>query len=252
MFRQKSFKTFLFLSLFNQAGHLNMFRNRYPIMDENDDDKNKGGGPGDDKDKDGNPIYKKDFVDKLLTEKNNFKKGKEALEAEVAELKKKLEAGPKKDDSNADDKTKELLKAKDEELKKVNEKLTAREKERTDAMKLGTLKIEFDKSGGNPKQWDLIQRLTDTSKILIDDDTQVVYGAEAEIKRIKELAPEFFGTKKKGVEDGDTSNNTNTDGEKDLNKLAEGKRLQKDKKTGENPLVAFFAAQGANVTKTRS
>lgn len=251
MFRQKTFKTFLLLSILNQNGNIRLFSPRYRIMEEEND--KGGGGGGEEKDKDGNPIYKKDFVEKLLTEKNNFKKAKEAADAELADLKKKVAEGNKGGNEGGDDKSKELLKAKDEELKKATDKAAKLEKEKTDAMKLGSLKMEFDKNGGKPKQWDLIVKLADVSKVIIDEDTNVVYGAEGEIKRIKDLAPDFFGTSKKTVEDGDTGGNNHlNEDNKDAGKALEGKRLQKDKKTGENPMVAYYAAQGLTVSKTRS
>lgn len=194
-------------------------------------------------DKDGK--YPKAFVEKLLREKNNFKTAADNLKTELEAAKK---AVPAKVDDKDTDQTKALLKAKDDENKTLKDQLDGIKKEKVEAMKLGTLKQEFDKNGGNSKQWELITRLADVNKILIDDESGVVYGAEAEIKRIKELAPTFFGKSAKGTADGDINQSTTHDGgdasdkEKAAKDLA-SKRLKKDK-DGKNPLVDFYAAHG--------
>lgn len=251
------FRTFLAL-VNNQHGYLNFpaFGIRPRLLAPDDGNGGGGGGGGnDDPDKNPDGSYKAAFVEKLLKEKNNFKKGKEEVEAELKLLKEGKGKGDDGDKTGDDNKFKELLKVKDEDNRKLKEKLDAREKERTDAMKLGTLKQEFDKNGGNAKQWELIQKLADTSKIIIDEDTNVVYGAEGEIKRIKELAPDFFGKKKAGVDDGDRGgddrhDNLNAD-EAAAKKTLEGQRLKKTK-DGKNPMIDFYAASGMTVTAKRS
>lgn len=243
----KTFKTFLLLSLINQSGHIG-FGPRYRLMSPDDGGDNGGGDDGDDKnkqDKDGK--YPKEFVEKLLREKNNFKSSNDTLKAEIEVLKK---APAKKDDQTSDE-AKALLKAKDDENKALKAELDAGKKEKKEAMKLGTLKMEFDKNGGQPKQWELITKLADTDKIMIDEDSGVVYGAESEIKRLKELAPAFFGKPAKGAADGDTSQNNQHDADEDSSEEAKKKaiedlktkRLKKDK-DGKNPLVAYYAAHG--------
>lgn len=200
--------------------------------------------PEDDKPDDkGN--YPKSFVEKLLREKNNFKTKASELEEQLKAAKKDP---AKPDDNKADEQSKALLKAKDEENKALKEKLDKHTKEISEAKKLGTLKQEFDKNGGNAKQWELITRLADVSKIIIDEDSGVVYGAESEIKRIKELAPTFFGKSSKGTADGDINqdgkhdaDDSDDDAKEKARKELSAKRLKKDK-DGKNPLVDFYAA----------
>lgn len=233
MFKQKlNWFQSLLLIMRNQAGAINPETgledpDYVPEKDDKPDDK-------------GN--YPKAFVEKLLREKNNFKTKANELEEQL----KVAQKGKEKPDDKADDQHKALLKLKDEENKALKEKLDKHTKEMTEAKKLGTLKQEFDKNGGNAKQWELITRLADVSKIMIDEESGVVYGAEAEIKRIKELAPTFFGKQAKGTADGDMNTNNNhetdqgTEQEKATKALAT-MRLKKDK-DGKNPLVDFYAS----------
>lgn len=244
------FRTLLALTA-NQSGTLRIFGPRYPLMAPDDD--NGGGGGADDNKPDDQGKYSKEFVEKLLKEKNNHRDAKLKLEQELKALKEGTPT-PKKEEGGADDKTKELLKAKDEELKKTTERLQALEKQKTEGIKMGALSEEFEKNGGDPKKFELIRRLVDTQKVIIDEDSGVVYGTEGEIKRIKELAPELFGKPRKGVNDGDAGSNDRHDnpqeGDEQFKKNLEGARLKKTK-DGKNPFEALFAAKGLKVTPSR-
>jgi hypothetical protein len=245
----------LMVLMANQRGEIRLGYGPRRLMDEKDGD-GEGGGGDDGKGKDGQ--YSKEFVEKLLKEKNNHRDAKVKAELELQEIKKKLEKGAGGDDGKGgggeDSKLKELLKLKDEENAKTKSKLEALEKERTEGVKLGTLREEFEKAGGDPKKFPLIQRLAETSKVLIDEDSGVVYGAADEVKRIKELAPELFGKPKKGVNDGDTSSSTQHDqdqtGDEAVKKALEGKRLKKEK-DGKNPFEAIYLAKGLKIQNTR-
>lgn len=236
----------------NQSGHIG-FGRRFPLMSPDDGGGNGGGGDGGDPNKNADGSYKPEFVEKLLKEKNNHRDAKLKLEEELKTLK---GAPPKKDDNQGggDDKTKELLKLKDEEYQKTKARLETLEKERTDGIKLGALREEFMKNGGDDKKFPLIQRLAETAKIIIDEDSGVVYGTEGEVKRIKELAPELFGKPKKGVNDGDSGTNDHhdkpTEGDEAFNKSLEGARLKKGKE-GTNPFAALYAAKGIKISATK-
>jgi hypothetical protein len=213
-----------------------------------------GGAGGGDATKNADGSYKAEFVEKLLKEKNNHRDAKVKLEQELNDLKNKKADPPKNDGVGGDDKMKELLKVKDEEYQKTKARLDALEKERTDGVKIGALREEFEKNGGDPKKFPLIQRLAETSKVIIDEDSGVVYGTEGEIKRIKELAPELFGKAKKTVADGDNDSTNAHDRDPDADEafkkgLADA-RLKKTK-DGKNPFEALYAAKGLKVSATR-
>ena len=236
----------------NQSGHIG-FGRRFPLMSPDDDNGGGGGGGnGGDPNKNADGSYKPEFVEKLLKEKNNWRD-----KAKDLEEKSKGNPPPKKTDddnkSGDDDRTK-LLAAKDEELKKEREARQKLENERKDGIKMGALSEEFAKNGGDPKKFELIRRLVDTQKVIIDEDSGVVYGTEGEIKRIKELAPELFGKTKKTVNDGDVNSNDRHDQDANpdeaFKKALDGARLKKDKE-GKNPFEALYTAKGLKTTATR-
>lgn len=251
----KSFKWFLLSTLLNQSGHIG-FGQRHRLMAPDDGGGDGGGGNGGDPNKNADGSYKAEFVEKLLKEKNNHRDAKIKLEEELKALKGGGNPPPKKDDQGGGDdpKLKELLKVKDEEYQKTKARLDSLEKERTDGIKLGALREEFMKNGGDDKKFPLIQRLAETSKIIIDEDSGVVYGTEGEVKRIKELAPELFGKPKKGVNDGDAGSRDQHDnpseGDEAFKKGLEGARLKKGKE-GTNPFAALYAAKGIKVSPTK-
>lgn len=242
------FQTLLVL-MGNQSGNIRFGFNRNRYLHPDDP-----GGTGGDDDKNPDGSYKASFVEKLLREKNNWKKSADDLKKELEDAKKT--PAPKKDDQNpnpdADAKYKELLRAKDEDNKKIKDQLDALNKQKEEGMKAGSLREEFEKLGGDPKKFELIKRLCDTNKILIDEDSGVVYGAETEVKRVKELAPELFGKPKKGVNDGDSDqNNTHNASDDDaFKKGLEGARLKT--KDGKNPFEALYAAKGLTISAKRN
>ena len=246
------FRVLLALSS-NQSGHIG-FGRRFPLLSPDGDGGNGGGDGGDggnggqkdgEPDKDGK--YPKEFVEKLLREKNNYKTKATELETKVKEYEAKP---PKKDDqgggNGGGEDLKAMLKAEQDKRKELEEKLNKGEAEKKDAMKLGALKREYIKNGGNEKSFELVQKLADTQKVFIDEDSQIVYGAESEVKRLNELAPQLFGKHQKGT---DQSDNTNDrvefeEGEEGSD-LFKGKRISgKDKADARKALVDFYSSNG--------
>ena len=117
-------------------------------------------------------------------------------------------------------------------------------------MKLGALKREFIKNGGSDETFHLIAKLANTDKVLIDGDSNVVYGTDAEIGEIKKLAPQLFVKPAKGTNQGDNEhtkyNNQETDDDKKKKLLNQRLGTSKD---GKNPLIDFYASHGIELKK---
>lgn len=248
------FRTLLALSS-NQSGNIRFGFTRNFLMEGAGEGGEGGGGEGGketppkegEPDKDGK--YPKEFVEKLLREKANFKTKATELETKVKELESNKPAPKKADDNNSgNDDIKAMLKAEQDKRKELEDKLAKEEAGKKDAMKLGALKREFLKNGGNDKSFELVQKLADTQKVFIDEDSQIVYGAETEVKRLKELAPQLFGKSTKGTDQTDNSERPNL--EVDGDNIFEGKRLTgKGKVEARNALVDFYSGSGIVIKK---
>lgn len=250
-----AFQVFLTLCS-NQSGNIRLGFNRPRFMDEGGEGGDGGGGGGNGEGGDGKPDkdgkYPKEFVEKLLREKNNFKTKATELETKIKDLEAKDgNPAPKPDPANdpnkgGDNELKEMLKQEQIKRQELETKLQNEEKAKKEAMKLGALKREFEKNGGDIKAFDLVKKVAEVEKIFIDEDSQVVYGAETEVKRLKELAPQFFGKTTKKTEQNDFNNHVSVELDESIFK---GKRISgKDKSTTHDALIDFYSASGI-VTK---
>ena len=232
----------------NQNGHIRMGFTRPRFLEGAGDGGDGGGGGTGEPPKEGEPDkdgkYPKEFVEKLLREKNNYRTKAQELENKLKE-KESGNPAPKKEEGQggANDDIKAMLKAEQERRKELEARLEKEEQTKKDAMKLGALKREFLKNGGSEKSFELIQKIAERDKIFIDEDSQIVYGAESEVKRIKELAPQLFGKSSKGTDQSETGHKFNQDDSD--SKVFEGKRLQgKGKVEAKNALVDFYSSNG--------
>lgn len=241
--RLSVFKTFLAL-MSNQNGNIRMgFAPRF-LLDEG----GEGGGGTGAEGGEGTPepkpdqsgTYPKEFVEKLLREKNNWRTKAQELETKIKET-----PAPK-EPTGGDDEVKAMLKAEREKREALEARLKTEEDFKKNAMKLGAIKKEFSINGGDDKAFALITKLVETDKVMIDEDSGVVYGAEAELKRIKEMAPQLFGKPKKGTDQDDKKPYVDPS---ESGGLLDGKRNKKDKETGNHPLVDFYATHGITLKK---
>lgn len=249
-----AFRTFLAL-MSNQNGNIRLgFGPRF-LMDPNPEP-NGTGTPAPAPTPDPNPTpnadgsYPKEFVEKLLREKNNWRDKAKLLEAEKNTPNPAPTPSPNPNPSPAPtDDFKAMLKAEQDKNKALQERLEAEENTKKEAMRLGALKREFLKNGGDDKTFELVAKLATVDKILIDEDTGIVYGADEQIRKIKETAPQLFGKAKRGTDQTDMNYNNSFDKDSSPEDFVKGRRNKTDPKTGSNPLVDFYASHGITLKK---
>lgn len=252
-----AFRTFLAL-MSNQNGNIRLgFGPRF-LMEEGEGagagtGAGDGSGEGDgNSNKNADGSYPKEFVEKLLREKNNWRTKAQELEAKVKEnttTSSTDKSSTKQDNTNVPDDIKEMLKAEREQRIALEERLAKEENTKKEAMRLGALKREFLKNGGDDKTFELVAKLATVDKILIDEDTGIVYGADEQIRKIKETAPQLFGKAKRGTDQTDMSYNNSFDKDSSPEDFVKGRRNKTDPKTGSNPLVDFYASHGITLKK---
>lgn len=247
-----AFRTFLAL-MSNQNGNIRLgFGPRF-LMDPNPEP-NGTGTPAPTPTPEPNPnpnadgSYPKEFVEKLLREKNNWRDKAKLLEAEKNTPSPAPTPSPNPSPAPTDD-FKAMLKAEQDKNKALQERLEAEENTKKEAMRLGALKREFLKNGGDDKTFELVAKLATVDKILIDEDTGIVYGADEQIRKIKETAPQLFGKAKRGTDQTDMSYNNSFDKDSTPEDFVKGRRNKTDPKTGANPLVDFYASHGITLKK---
>lgn len=129
--------------------------------------------------------YKKEFVDKILTEKKNYAKMVTELTTKVKEFEEAVHKAKDDQKAIAEMKTKEAEEWKSKFLDTQNKIQTA--------AKISAVKKEFEKMGlKDSKAIESIVSLVKVDAIKFDEDNQVVLGAEDEAKRIKESLPMVF------------------------------------------------------------
>lgn len=129
--------------------------------------------------------YSKDFVDKLMREKNNWRE--KALGEEAA--KKKYE----EEKLLAEQKYQEVAELKEREASDWKSKYEHTQKVITDSVKTNSIKKELHKLGMSASYMDHAIKMIDLGSVKIDPDTNTVYGHESAANQIKEMFPPLFG-----------------------------------------------------------
>jgi hypothetical protein len=144
-------------------------------------------------------IYNKEYLEKTIKEKRNWKAAKEAAEAIADQIKREKEELERRlkdlEEKNLVEKEnfKELYeRAKAMAEKESLEKASIQNKW-INGIKVGQLKTELSKQGIRPERLDTVLKLTDINKLKYNEEHNVVLGVEEEARLIKEQYSEFFG-----------------------------------------------------------
>lgn len=124
-----------------------------------------------------NKTYDKEFVDKLLTEKNNYKAKADKLEKEADDAKRKsLESA--NDYKAIADSERQKREALEKEVKEAKENTVKTRKKEAVTKSLLAIGLE-------PKYLETALKLVNTNNVHVDPETQTVYGAD-------DVAKEFY------------------------------------------------------------
>lgn len=122
-------------------------------------------------------------------------------EKAVKELKNFREAlrNKEKEDLEKQEKYKELYEIEKKRSEERDQELAQLKELTTTSKKLGALRDELEKLGCNKQYLDKAIKFADMNKIIVDDETGVITGADLQAKLVSEDVPPFFQPSKVGV-----------------------------------------------------
>lgn len=146
----------------------------------------------------GETKYPEDFTEKVLKEKKNVVEVNKGLKDELEKLREEISRRDKEKLAEKDN-FKELLAMTEKEKTEIKQQLNTLKSALTEAKKVSALKSEFTKLGLNQQYTEQALKLADKGKVIVDDDTSIVTGADLCAKLVFESVPVFFQTPKPGV-----------------------------------------------------